>query len=170
MTAAAPGRTLWFSLRRRLLWLLLGGVSAAWLVTVVLSYADAHHEVDELFDAQLAQAGQALLALASHEGEGIEELGSAAHKYQRRLRFQIWRSDGRLAMRSENAPETPLTVDHGFAEHPDAATLWRTYSQWNRERSLQVQVAEDHAIRDELIAMGIAIMDTPSGTVWEIQS
>ncbi len=30
--------------------------------------------------------------------------------------------------------------------------------------------ATSDAIRDELIAMGIAIMDTPSGTVWEIQS
>ena len=102
--------TTWFSLRRRLLGLLLGGVAAAWLVTMVFSYVDAHHEVDELFDAQLAQAAQTLLALASHdEGEGVEDLGEAAHKYQRRLRFQIWRADGKLLMRSNNAPESPLT-------------------------------------------------------------
>lgn len=151
MTAAAPGRTLWFSLRRRLLWLLLGGVSAAWLATVVLSYADAHHEVDELFDAQLAQAGQALLALASHEGEGIEELGSAAHKYQRRLRFQIWRRDGQLLLRSNNAPATPLTEAEGFAETQGEDGHWRHFSQWNADHSLQVQVSEDHQIRDELI-------------------
>ncbi len=148
--------TRWFSLRRRLLGLLFGGIAAAWSLTMVFSYLDAHHEVDELFDAQLAQSAQTLLALATHDDEDerigdLSSVGDEAHEYQRHLRFQIWRSDGRLAMRSENAPETPLTVDHGFAEHPDAATLWRTYSQWNRERSLQVQVAEDHAIRDELI-------------------
>ena len=82
--------TIWFSLRRRLLGLLLGGVAIAWLVTMVFSYIDAHHEVDELFDAQLAQAAQTLLGLAGHdEGDDIAELGDIAHKYQRRLRFQI---------------------------------------------------------------------------------
>jgi len=147
-----PGRTTqWFSLRRRLLWLLLGGVSAAWLVTVVLSYVDAHHEVDELFDAQLAQAGQALLALASHEGDDIEELGDMAHKYQRRLRFQIWRRDAHLLLRSNNAPDTPLTAADGFAETHDGDGHWRHFSQWNSDHSLQVQVSEDHQIRDELI-------------------
>ena len=144
--------TTWFSLRRRLLGLLLGGVAAAWLVTMVFSYIDAHHEVDELFDAQLAQAAQTLLALASHdEGEGVEDLGEAAHKYQRRLRFQIWRADGKLLMRSNNAPESPLTQAGGFSETHGEEGHWRHFSQWNDERSLQGQVSENHHIRDDLI-------------------
>ncbi len=144
--------TAWFSLRRRLLGLLLGGVSAAWLATMAFSYIDAHHEVDELFDAQLSQAAQTLLALASHDaGKGVEDLGAAGHKYQRRLRFQIWRADGKLAIRSNNAPETPLTQAGGFSETQDDDGHWRHYSQWNDGRSLQVQVSEDHRIRDELI-------------------
>lgn len=144
--------TAWFSLRRRLLGLLLGGVSAAWLATMVFSYIDAHHEVDELFDAQLSQAAQTLLALASHEGgEGVEDLGVAAHKYQRQLRFQIWRSDGNLLIRSNNAPETPLTTARGFSETHGDDGHWRHFSQWNDSRSLQVQVSENHHIRDELI-------------------
>lgn len=144
--------TAWFSLRRRLLGLLLGGVAAAWLATMVFSYIDAHHEVDELFDAQLAQAAQTLLALASHdEGDDIEDLGDVAHKYQRRLRFQIWRADGKLLMRSKNAPETPLTATNGFSETRGDDGHWRHFSQWNEERSLQVQVSENHHIRDDLI-------------------
>ncbi|MBL8403086.1 MAG: sensor histidine kinase N-terminal domain-containing protein, partial [Dechloromonas sp.] len=144
--------TAWFSLRRRLLGLLLGGVSAAWLATMVFSYIDAHHEVDELFDAQLSQAAQTLLALTSHEGgEGVEDLGAAAHKYQRQLRFQIWRSDGNLLIRSNNAPETPLTTARGFSETHGDDGHWRHFSQWNDSRSLQVQVSENHHIRDELI-------------------
>jgi two-component system sensor histidine kinase QseC len=145
--------TVWFSLRRRLLGLLLGGVSAAWLVTMAFSYIDAHHEVDELFDAQLAQAAQTLLALASHdEDDGIEDLGEATHKYQRRMRFQIWRSDGTLLMHSKNAPKSPLTVETGFSETrtgPDGH--WRHFSHWNEDHSMQVQVSENHHIRDELI-------------------
>ncbi len=144
--------TAWFSLRRRLLGLLLGGVAAAWLATMVFSYIDAHHEVDELFDAQLAQAAQTLLALAGHEeGDDIEDLGDVAHKYQRRLRFQIWRADGKLLMRSKNAPETPLTATNGFSETRGDDGHWRHFSQWNEERSLQVQVSENHHIRDDLI-------------------
>ncbi len=144
--------TAWFSLRRRLLGLLLGGVAAAWLATMVFSYIDAHHEVDELFDAQLAQAAQTLLALAGHdEGDDIEYLGDAAHKYQRRLRFQIWRGDGKLLMRSKNAPETVLTATDGFSETRGDDGHWRHFSQWNEERSLQVQVSENHHIRDDLI-------------------
>ncbi|RIX43610.1 MAG: two-component sensor histidine kinase [Rhodocyclales bacterium GT-UBC] len=145
--------TVWFSLRRRLLGLLLGGVAAAWLVTMVFSYADAHHEVDELFDAQLAQAAQTLLALAAHDRDhDIEDFGDAAHKYQRRLRFQIWRHDGKLLMRSHNAPEQPLTNEDGFSETRGFDGHWRYFSQWNSERSLQVQVSENHHIRDDLVA------------------
>lgn len=144
--------TAWFSLRRRLLGLLLGGVAAAWLATMVFSYVDTHHEVDELFDAQLAQAAQTLLALASHdEGEDIEDLGEATHKYQRRLRFQVWNNAGKLLMRSNNAPETPLTNEEGFGESRDHKEHWRHFSLWNHDHSLLVQVSENHHIRDELI-------------------
>lgn len=146
--------TLWFSLRKRLLALLLGGVTIAWLGTLVFSYLDAHHEVDELFDAQLAQAAQTLLALAGdEEGEHIEDLGAAGHKYQRQLRFQLWNADGRLLLRSQNAPAGPLTKVRGFSETEDANDgHWRHYSQWNNEQNLQIQVSENHRIRDELIS------------------
>ncbi len=144
--------TTWFSLRRRLLALLLGGVAAAWLATMVFSFFDAHHEVNELFDAQLAQAAQTLLALASHdEGDDIQDLGDVGHKYQRRLRFQIWHGDGKLLMRSKNAPETALTATDGFSETRDGDGHWRHFSRWNEGRSLQVQVSENHYIRDDLI-------------------
>ena len=144
--------TAWFSLRRRLLFMLLGGLSACWVAMLVFSYMDAHHEIDELFDAQLAQGGQALLALASHEdGEDIKEADSVGHKYQRRLRFQVWRADGHLVLRSHNAPETQLTPVEGFSETRGRDGHWRHYSEWNGDRTLQVQVSENHHVRDELI-------------------
>ncbi|MDE2600674.1 MAG: sensor histidine kinase N-terminal domain-containing protein [Rhodocyclaceae bacterium] len=144
--------TVWFSLRRRLLTLLLGGVSVAWLITMALSYLDAHHEVDELFDAQLSQAAQTLLALPRvQNGDLVEDLGDPAHKYQRQLRFQIWRADGRMLMRSGNAPDTPLVDEDGFSESNDEDGHWRHYSQWNAARTLQVQVSENHYFRDDLI-------------------
>ncbi len=144
--------TAWFSLRRRLLGLLLGGLAATWLVTMALTYIDAHHEVDQLFDAQLAQAAHTLLLLTRHhEGQDTEELGALTHKYQQRLRFQIWRADGKLLLRSNNAPELPLTAADGFSETHGRQGHWRFFSQWNDQRSLQVQVSENHQVRDTLV-------------------
>lgn len=145
--------TAWFSLRRRLLGLLLGGLAATWLATMVLSYIDAHHEIDQLFDAQLAQAAHTLLLLTRHhEGQDIEELGALTHKYQQRLRFQIWRADGKLLLRSNNAPELPLTAAEGFSETHGPQGHWRFFSQWNDQHSLQVQVSENHLVRDTLVS------------------
>ncbi|CAG0958382.1 partial two-component system, OmpR family, sensor histidine kinase QseC, partial [Rhodocyclaceae bacterium] len=150
--------TAWFSLHRRLLALLLGGVSVCWLATLVWSYADAHHEIDELFDAQLAQAAQALLAQSgrhrAHDNDrhdDVEELEHSAHRYQRALKFQVWHDDGVLVLRSPNAPTTPLAQVDGYSETRGADGHWRFYSQWDQHRRHRVQVAENHEVRDELV-------------------
>lgn len=162
--------TRWFSLRRRLLLLLLGGVSAGWLVTLVWSYADAHHEIDELFDAQLAQTAQALLAHGGglrrqpkvrdkprghdddeddHDDE-VREPERVIHRYQSLVLFQIWGRDGGLVLRSANAPATPWGDAEGFSDVQRPDGLWRTYSQWDREGRSRVVVAEHHQGRSEL--------------------
>lgn len=145
--------TRWFSLRRRLLALLLGGVAAGWLATMAFSYRDAHHEIDELLDARLAQAAQTLLALASEydDDDDIAELEADGHKYQKKFIFQLWDEHGRLLLRSRHAPIEPLTGMDGFSDAPRAdGRVWRYYSQWDRERQLRVQVGEDHHLREEL--------------------
>ncbi|MGE5468025.1 MAG: ATP-binding protein [Ignavibacteria bacterium] len=145
--------TRWFSLRRRLLLLLLGGVAVGWLATLMSSYGDAHHEIDEMFDAQLVQAAQALLA-RRHEhdhDDDIEESPHAGHPYQSKLKFQVWHADGKLVLRSPNAPATPLAYVDGFSETNNANGHWRYYSQWDARHRHRVQVAEDHAVRDELV-------------------
>ncbi len=148
--------TVWFSLRRRLFLLLLGGVSAFWLATLVLSYLDARHEIDELFDAQLVQAAQTLLAMTAHEAyEGhagdAAEVGEEVHEYQQKLSFQIWGADAKLLLHSPNAPKLPMTATAGFSEATVNHQPWRYYSQWDATRQFQVQVGESHEIRNELI-------------------
>lgn len=174
------GQTRWFSLRRQLLILLLGGVCFFWMLTMLMSYIDAHHEVDELFDAQLVQTAQTLLGLARdneghwHESEATE-LAASLHMYQRKLRFQIWRDDGRLLLRSPNAPLSALTDQTGFstssldtaAQDRNPVRLhrasegkndhyglhqyrWRNLALWDGAHRFQVQVSEDHDIRNEL--------------------
>ncbi|MFA7269133.1 MAG: ATP-binding protein [Sterolibacterium sp.] len=147
--------TAWFSLRRRLLLPILGGATVLWLAMLVLSYLDAHHEIDELLDAQLAHTAQTLLALASHEAregdDGIAKLGEETDKHHHKLRFQVWGADGALLMRSHNAPTTPLAIHEGFSDASEYGGHWRIFSLWDKERLVHVQVGEDLDARDELI-------------------
>jgi signal transduction histidine kinase len=53
--------TVWFSLRRRLLMLLLGGLTACWLTATAWIFVDVHHEIDEMFEdwpTQLAESDE----------------------------------------------------------------------------------------------------------------
>jgi len=167
--------TRWFSLRRRLFALLLGGVTAGWLITMVFSYFDAHHEIDELFDAQLAQAAQTLLALAGEydEDDDVVELTGDGHPYQEKLVFQLWDDEGRLLLRSRDAPTHRLTDAEGYSERVDAqGQRWLYYSQWDAQRQLRVEVGENHAVREELaryIAMRLlapAVFGLPLLGLW----
>lgn len=140
------------SLRRRLLLSVLGGTALCWIAIAGFSFVDAHHEIDEMFDAQLAQTAQTLHAIAVHGDDDVaEDRTGIAHKYQRKLRFQIWNDDGELILRSPNAPAAPMASRDGFSDDRQGHRHWRHYSQWDERRKIRVQVGEDHAVRDELV-------------------
>jgi len=152
MSTAQPS-TRWFSLRRRLLVWLLGGVTGGWLAALAFTYFDAHHEIDELFDAQMVQMAQTLLALASEydNDDDIARLEETGHKYQKKLAFQLWDDEGRLLLRSPQAPLHRLAEVDGFSESAGSGMdRWRYYSQWDRQGRLRVQVAEHHYLREDL--------------------
>lgn len=151
------------SLRTKLLLLLLAIISVAWLTTAVFIYFDAHHEIDELFDAQLAQSAQVLLAQAGHDlkdarededDDGIAtEIAGAGHKYERKIAFQIRDVHGRLLLRSASAPVDPLAAqESGFADAVIEGKPWRVYTQHDDDGEIRVQVGERHAVRNELAA------------------
>lgn len=139
------------SLRRRLLLGLLGAVGVAWLLLALASYVDAHHEIDELFDAQLTQSAQILLSQATDEIDEIDfDSGKLEHEYQRRFIFQIRDNQGRLLAHSAKAPRQPLSDVDGFRDMQLAGETWRVFALWDEEGGYQVQVAERHDIRGDL--------------------
>ncbi len=167
------------SLRAKLLVFLLAVISVAWVATAALIYFDAHHEIDELYDAQLAQSAKVLLAQARHdlkdareEDDGIAaEIATAGHKYERKIAFQIWGEHGRLLLRSASAPVQPLTTqDSGYAEAVIEGKLWRVYTQWDEESEIRVQVGEQHEIRDELAVSVAQRLLVPMGVALPILS
>jgi two-component system sensor histidine kinase QseC len=67
------------SIRRRLLAMLISTVLLVWLLATVLVYRAAQHEVEEVFDANLARSARVLQALLLHE---IEEETDTATRVQ----------------------------------------------------------------------------------------
>jgi two-component system sensor histidine kinase QseC len=149
-----------YSLRGRLLWMLLGAFALAWTGTAIVSYFDARHEISELFDAQLASAAALMLAQVRHDADELElpELPES-HKYQRRLLFQVFDEHDRMVLRSAGAPHAPLAQSlHGFDHQDYDGARWRLYGVADREHDVRVVVAERADVRSELathIAAGV---------------
>lgn len=157
-----------YSMRGRMLALLLGAVTVAWAAAAGFTYVDAQREIDSLLDAHLAQAARLVVAQA---GRGAGEIdlddrdGSRdddhedepVRRYASVVAFQIWDRDGNLLLRSANAPEQRLSpVDSGFSDARLHGKHWRVYGARGERGRVLVQVAEDHATRDR-IARGIAL-------------
>jgi two-component system sensor histidine kinase QseC len=106
-----------YSLRRRLLTLLLASVVVAWAATTLLTYNHAHHELDELLDAHLARSARLLLA---QEGDELEEIriGESvdAGPYGQEVVLQVWRDGRVLVLRVSRE-----TLERALAS-PDAMT------------------------------------------------
>ncbi len=154
------------SIRQRLLVTLLLIVIVSWGVTALSGYYEAHHEIEELFDAQLAQSARVLLAMSSHELEEERLFGqfgnnvisayeaeiTTGHEYERKLAFQVWTEGSKLALRSDNAPTSPLAgAANGFSERSLNQQRWRVYSLSNPDGTIRVQVAQSLEIRNELV-------------------
>jgi two-component system sensor histidine kinase QseC len=147
------------SIRRRLLVALLFATTAAWAVMAVLTYRAARSEVQELFDAQLAQSARVLLALTRHE---MLEQASAddinldyvfpGHRYENRIAFRAWRGDGVLVLQSASAAALPAVEGSpGFADVL-GQDRWRVFTLVDADSGVKVEVGERHDVRDELIA------------------
>jgi two-component system sensor histidine kinase QseC len=57
------------TIRRRLLIRLISAIAISWLVTILFVYTAAYYEVDEIYDAALAQQSRVLATLMIHESE-----------------------------------------------------------------------------------------------------
>lgn len=159
------------SIRRRLLVGLLGTLLLVWALTGIWVYRDAHHEVEEVFDAHLAQYARVLLSLVSQSARDggevelqrvfpftaeayVQGLDGAplGHKYERKLAFQLWSDDGELLLRT---PEAPMLLQPPASEGYAAARFgghnWRLFSLRDPYAGLAVQVAERDDVRGDMI-------------------
>ena len=145
------------SLQNRLLLLVLGVVVVVWMATAWLTWRDVSHELDELLDGHLAQAAAILVAQQAQEFDddspGVD--APSLHRYAPKVAFQIFHED-RLALRSTNAPVTPMAGDGasfrtGFETVEMAGTPWRVFATFGTEPDVRVYVGEEAASRASIL-------------------
>lgn len=144
-----------YSLKQRLVVLLLAAIVILWTAIVVYSYIDIRHESEELLDAHLAQSAALILAQAEHDLEEIEVEHAPQFKDSNRVAFQLWERGRRLRLHSSNAPNTLFSAQTtGYSDVVVDGRSWRVFSAWTRRHEHLVQVAErEEARRDITNAM-----------------
>ena len=143
------------SLQGRLLVLVLGLVTCAWLATAALTWIDVRHELEELLDSHLAQAAALLVVQQTGEIEDDQRLDAPTlHRYAPKVAFQVCH-EGRLALRSANAPAQPMLASagrasDGFKTVEIAGRQWRVFAT-RGEREVQVFVGEQVESRSSIL-------------------
>ena len=149
------------SLRARLLGGVLGAVSVVWIGVSVAGYLRSRQEMEDLFDAHLAQSAALLVAQVSESGDedDREELelelehAPELHRYARNVAFQVWERGHKLRVHSRNAPRTKLSAtEEGFSDASVDGVRWRVFSTWALERRVLVQMAERADAREAVSA------------------
>jgi len=145
------------SLQGRLLVLVVGLVAAVWLGTAAMTWADVSHELDELLDSHLAQAAALLVVQQARAIDDDEDAIDAPtlHRYAPKVAFQVFH-EGRLAMRSANAPAQPMFEpgEHlrtGFRTVQIDGVAWRVFAAHGGEGHVQVYVGEQVNSRDSIL-------------------
>lgn len=141
------------SLQARLLAPLLVLLTTVWLGTVLVTWFDVRHELDELLDGHLAQAAALLIMQQAGDNhrESVEDAPSL-HKYAPKVVFQVFH-EGHLMLRSANAGTTPIS-SHGpgfSTERLADGELWRVFATTGAESDVQVYVGEQSGSRNSIL-------------------
>jgi two-component system sensor histidine kinase QseC len=153
-------------MRRFLLIALLATIALLALLESVWSHRQGVHEIDEVFDAQLAQYARILLGLIDHTSgqsslidmerrlAASEGFHSAVHHpYEAQLGFQVWNAGGELLGKSASLPVdrvVPLTP--GFHSAAIADQPWRFFSLHDERHGRWLVAGQNSAVRSELAA------------------
>ncbi len=169
------------SIRSFLLVSVLGVVVLCLLIFSAATYFETKHEVEEIYDAQLAQSARLIHTLAlknlpprasitepivftddkvidsllvdQEEGDDdTNELLSQGHLYETKLAYQLWTTSGQLLLRSSNAPSEMITAQsEGFTTVWFDKRDWRTFTLEDKQHDAFFVAAEHLHLRNELV-------------------
>ena len=142
------------SIRKRILTILLSAFVTIWVTMMTYTWLSAEHEIEEVFDAQLAQASNVLFGLAMNKSNEkdlhLDFLeANPVHDYEKKLAFQVWKND-ELLFRSGSAPTFLMTRQFGYSDGSLGNQLWRFLHREDAKSGLLVVVGEEYSVRNEL--------------------
>ena len=151
------------SLRLRLIIFLGGMLIVAWAGIAASSIYSARKEVQELFDAHLAQSARVLQALIQHEMQELSvegqdnrvivmDISTPDHLYEGKISFRVRGQQGKSWFLSKHAPELNIKGGvSGFTNTQGDNELWRVFILHDKTHGFTIEVAQSYQIRDELI-------------------
>ncbi|WP_111639819.1 ATP-binding protein [Marinomonas shanghaiensis] len=170
------------SIRRRTLFFVMCLFSVTSVTIMLIGLFFANHEVEELFDARLAQQARLLLTLSSN----IEKLDSnvsaispllideantdlsVGHKYESKIFYQIWHAD-KLKIASDSMLLLQQKNDiYGYGNAVADHYQWRTFTLNQVKGNLKVVVAERSDVRDEIVEQIVFQTLFPEILAWPI--
>ncbi|MCK6422168.1 MAG: ATP-binding protein [Aquabacterium sp.] len=158
--AAKTGATGW-SLERRLRRRLLVALIVLWLLGGALALAGMRHETAAILDSGLAEVAQRLLVLPrealggrrhghEHDPDEVAVRSAEVGEHEERVIYQVFDHEGRLRLRSHQAPLAPLArqTGDGYFEQDG----WRIYALTRDDGRRRVLVAQSLADRHAALA------------------
>jgi len=153
-----------YSIRRYLTLHIVAWALAMTIIPAGWVYYDTAREVEELFDASLAQSARVLHGMIGrdsvekHRGTLIEALlnkekdpHAIKHNYEKKVSFQVIDETG-LILRSASAPNHPETgLEQGYTYIELDQYEWRIFILHSKQDDWHLVVGERMDIRDELI-------------------
>jgi two-component system OmpR family sensor kinase len=148
------------SLVSRLIWLLVSSMAGLWLLGSITAGMLTLFEVNERLDNAIEEVAQRLLPATYNTVQQPQAMQQIARQLvatvdPKALAYQIIGPTGEIAMRSENAPETPFPVPRqaGFHDTPQ----YRIYSQPAAADGYFIEVAEPAMHRSESLWRAVAL-------------
>lgn len=162
------------SLRRQLLVSMNLVVIAILAMGAWLNHRMTLHELEEVFDAELAQTTRLIKSLIhdpgflDHQGElrvielptlpsqfneatAGSERQSDGHPYERKLAFQVWSGEGNLLLASENATDEPLSIpESGYHQLQHDDFSWISFSYYDAHTDTWIFTGQREDVRSEL--------------------
>ena len=150
--------------------MLIAGAAATW------SYIESNHELEELFDAELAQSTRIVQGMVQHlaatqspdgltealrqtlqlpsdaldEGDYDEILpDGTGHKYEKKLAFEVWTGTGEPILDTLAANDEQALVP-GYAWAEATGFQWRTFTLQDPQTGYWIRTAQREDIRQEL--------------------
>lgn len=155
------------SLRQRTLWRVMLLLSVGTGLLALYNYHDSRHEINEVYDAHLAQNARLLLGVMSmpvqdDARDGLyqafnDALGQAGrhrvgHPYESKLAFQVWGEGQRLLVHTPSAPALdPAPATPGFYDFVSAGQRWRGFVLPVPDKHWVIWVGERDDVRYDLI-------------------